>query len=362
MAGFYGLGQAFQSAVEGYDAGNKANFDEQVRQRQLVSADNALKIQGLQANTAAEAAQANDVYRQNLKTNLDDPSYQDPLFSPETNYSKAALAAARATGSPALIQDHLLAYDKNHRNDIFSETVNTINQAKNSNGPVDVDRLNQMYKAGNFPVQIQSIAGDSIVATGPGGAKTFTLQGFMNDAARVLDPKTAYTGIQTQIDNQQAQRAAQTARQNTVLDTQAKQEFDMRKQAEKAAYDRETERLKLEAQKIREGITDKYHGEVLNQGNKRIANESQRHLDTVDTQSRKEFAASAPDEVMAKAIDFVNVQINKLHRDPASFVDELFSKGLNQSQVRQALAAGGVGGPARSSVPTIPPPPYAPSR
>lgn len=346
MAAIYGIGEAFKQGVQGFNEGRQFVDAADARQQQLEQNRMMNEARKIELEQKARDNQDLLTFRDNYGQASRDASLASPLFSPQTNENAAGLAAAKATGNPALIARYTQAYDQSAKQDLFSETVSVLNQAKNADS-ADLTRVNEMYKTRGIPIQIIRAGNGEVVAEGPGGLRTFTAQGFMNDAARVLNPANAYSNIATQMSNEAQiavdREAAAERAKFALAEAEKKGSIDMQKAREvaeaRAEIARSRDQTALETARIIAGQRTAAVDANL------VAKER-----ALEESAKDKYIKNAPDKAVAARLFDVERRYHFLGEDPAALHRWLVAQNpdITAEEVLTIFGAAGVGKPRRS--------------
>lgn len=359
----YGLGAALQAGLEGYDKGQRDLDADRMRHEQLTAAETANRLNKATADETIGNLETASLFKSAFKTNLD--KFTDPDFSEQTNFSRAGLEAAKQTRSPELIQKYLSAYSDGVKQDVFARQVEVINQVKSGGGPADPTQLNMLAKKAGVPIEIQSITPEGIVAKGPNGVRTFTLQGYMNEAARAINPSTAYGNVQAQLQNEQGQKIAEAEARRKVIEKQQEQTFDLEKQdrllkSQQSIADKNRE---IEMSRGDERERHQRELEILQAERNRLVAESNSSLakDRIahrNMEAEKEAAKAADDPKIATGMMVARLHLEQ-GKDPGTTITYLKEGlGLTEEQVAKVLLGVGHGTRKAITPPAPDPSPY----
>ena len=352
----YGIGEAFKQGVQGFNEGRQFVDEADARQQQLEQNRMLNEARKIELDQKARDNQDLLTFRESygdVAKNAQSNPLASPLFSAQTNENAAGLAAAKATGNPALIARYTQAYDEGWRTDLSSETVSVLNQAKNADS-ADITRVNAMYKARDIPVQIIRAGNGEVVAEGPNGLRTFTVQGFLNEAARVLNPANAYSNIATQMSNE-AQIAADRAT------NEQKARFDFAKSQQDQAEALEKQRVSDEAAMARTVYTGDRSVDAAREMAKQrqaVSQSNETYREKVLEQNEREmYIKNSDDKNAAAKLRAVEYRYHAKGESPASIFRVILQQNpdMEKAEIFKMMDAAGVNKPRRTLMPFQPP-------
>lgn len=342
----YGLGTALAAGLEGFDRGQQAIDADRMRHEQLAAAETSNRLNRATADQTIGSIESANLFKDAFKTNLE--KFTDPDFSEQTNFSRAGLEAAKQTKSPELISKYLENYSNSVKQDVFSRQVDLINQIQNSGGQADPSQVNLLAKKAGVPIEIQSIGPDGIVARGPNGVRSFTLQGYMNEAARAINPNTAYGNVQAQIQGQQAGQVAEADAKRRFLEKQQDQEFELKKiRLQKSLEDEIKEKDRELRAEIEKGKSANQSA-ILDIREKMMGLQEKLGLIREQGAASRAGVSDFPEPGMARMEKDIAYRYHASGEDPATLISSLRAQKLDDDEIAAILKAAGVGGPRKN--------------